>query len=703
MSAPSTDSIQSAVSRGRLFHVVVLSAVGLAVELLLIRWLDAEVRALAYFKNLALIAAFLGLGLGYALGGRKPRLVPYAAILIALLLGLAAFLGSDAGTVLQAGPTAPEANLGVRSASSPVELLTFALVVAFAFFLTVLAMIPIGQLTAEYLEGIPPVPAYSANILGSLLGVVAMFAFSMVSTPPWITAAVCFAVLIPYLWKERSMRIASVTTAVFAIVAMASLDFRPDQRTVWSPYNKIEVSRLPLEVTADGTGPDAWLLRVQNLYYQHIIDLSPSTVQRWGHLKNVQKALWEYDFPYRYAQKPRRVLILGAGTGNDVAAALRAGAESVDAVEIDPRIVDLGRDLHGERPYQDPRVRLIVDDARAFLKRPGEPYDLIVFGLLDAHTSFYSSLTGGIRLDNYVYTVESFRHALARLEQPGGMLALSFYVEQPWIATRMAAMMELAAGEKPLVAQIASNTFTFIAGPAAPQPGGPLTKGLAPGFVATYPPGPLSTDDWPFIYLQGRRVPPMIVAAGIAILLITGIVVFLFFRGETSFVRHYFFLGAGFLLLETRTIAQLALLYGTTWRVSAIAIAAILGVILVANLIVLRSPSMPRGWLYPALFLALIANYLVPPASALGGGAAAVLGVTALLALPVLFAAFIFSTSIARETALAPVLASNLTGAVLGGLLENASLLFGIAALNLLAVALYALSIRRSRGVTSAV
>ena len=319
---------------------------------------------------------------------------------------------------------------------------------------------------------------------------------------------------------------------------------------------------------------------------------------------------------------------------------------------------------------------------------------MIVFGLLDAHTSFYSSLTGGIRLDNYVYTVESFEQALALLK-PNGLLALSFYVEQPWIATRMGQMMRDAQGSDAMVSRIASNTYTFLAGPGAPLQGPTLSRGIPSAFAQEFPAGPRSTDDWPFIYLRGKAIPPMLIAASVAIALVTALVVFFFFRGETRFNRHFFFLGAGFLLLETRTIAQLALLFGTTWRVSAIAIAAILAMILLANLIVLRRGGFALAPLYGVLALALLVNFFAPASSAVGQGVAAAIGMTVLLAVPLFLAALIFASSISKENGIVPVLAANLVGAVLGGLLENTSLIFGISALNFVALALYLLSMRR--------
>lgn len=674
-------------------RVFVLSALGLALELLLIRWLDSQVRPLAFVKNLALIASFLGLGIGYASASRTFDFTKYTAMLLSFILSIGAVFGSDFGERLAAGPMSPEANLGLRVAGSWFELVWFGVIIAVVFALTVLAMIPLGQLTGRALIGLPTLPAYSVNILGSIAGVLLIFLLASLSMPLWASTAVLGLLLLAYIWEHRSYRVLSVLSLLLAVAAMASIDYRPEQRTVWSAYNKIEVRELPIEDPQGRPVPSGHLLKVQNLFYQQILDLSPQTVAEYGDLEKIRKARYEYDFPYRY-KRPKNVLILGAGTGNDVAAALRAGATRVVAVEIDPKISEFGRLLHREKPYSDPRVELVHDDARAYLKERGEQFDMIVFGLLDAHTSFFSSLAGGIRLDNYVYTVESFKQALSRLDQDG-MLALSFYVEQPWITSRMGEMMREASGKPALVSQVASNTFTFIAGPGAPAPQPPLTLGIPPQFSKDYPPGPQSTDDWPFIYLRDRMIPSTIWAAALAILLVTFVTVRASFRGGVEFERHFFFLGAGFLLLETRTIAQLALLFGTTWRVSAIAISLVLGLILVANLIIEKTGPLSPRLTYAGLFATLLINTFVRPSSVLGFGQGALIGMTLLLALPLFFAALIFGSSTARRPSLGPILASNLIGSVLGGILENASLIIGISALNLIAIVLYALSYMR--------
>lgn len=688
----------AAAMPARALHIAVLSACGLIVELVLIRWLDAQVRPLAYVKNLALIASFLGLGIGYATPFRRKPLVKYGTLLLALVLVVAVFLGSSAGKRFQIGPGGPESNIGAAAAESPVDVAVFYGIVAAVFALVVIALVPVGQITAETMHGAGALSAYTANLAGSLAGVLAVFALSALGAPPWINVTAAMLVLSAYLWRSRAWAVIGIAATVLTAAGMIAADHRPETVTIWSPYNRIELSPLPNYHLPDGrVYVPGWQLAVQNLYYQRILNLSDRTVARFPELPGVRALQQTYNYPYLW-KRPHDVLVLGAGTGNDVAAALRNGAEHVDAVDIDPRIVEIGRRLHPEQPYQSPKVRLMIDDARAYLVRSPKRYDMIVFGILDAHTSFYSSLAGGIRLDNYVYTTDAFRQALARLT-PDGILVISFYYEQPWLVTRLAAMLQQAnGGRAPYTLQLRPTLYSFVAGPGAPpQPRFGAQAGAPAALERTAPALRLSNDDWPFLYLRKGIIPPTILWAGAAILVITLLMAFTFFRRDVSFDRHFFFLGAGFLLIETRTIAQLALLFGTTWRVSAIAIAAILTVAMLANLVVEKRGPMPRLPLYLLLAAALVVNFVVPVSVAVGAGLAGRIGMAFLLALPVAFSSLIFASAAAEERELAPVLASNLVGAVLGGLLENISLVVGISALSLVAIVVYAASFRRGR------
>ena len=142
------------------------------------------------------------------------------------------------------------------------------------------------------------------------------------------------------------------------------------------------------------------------------------------------------------------VLIVGAGSGNDVAAALWHGAGAVDAVEIDPSIQRIGRIDHPNRPYADRRVSAHLDDGRSFVKSTGRMYDLATYALVDSLVlhSGYSSL----RLESFLFTEEAFRDIKAKLK-PGGVFVMYNAFRQGWVVGRLAALAEKVFGTKPIV------------------------------------------------------------------------------------------------------------------------------------------------------------------------------------------------------------------------------------------------------------
>lgn len=685
--------ITSLAHRRRLLEVALLSGLGLFVELLLIRWLDVYVRPLAYVKNLPLIASFLGLGVGFALSERRQSLLAFAAPLLAATV----CAGGLMGTTRWLGPEDLELNLGLGSTTVGHELLVFYGSLAGIFALVALATVPLGQIAGAFMRDIPALEAYTANVSGALGGILLAFVLSAFSTPPVWNAAIIFALIVVYLGTWR-LRATGLVLGALCCLFMVWMDRTADD-TVWSPYNRIELFKIPSIETGKPEKDDlGWVLAVQGNYYQRLLNLKrpPSQALRRAY-PFYDAADYAYNQPYAWMARPRSVLVVGAGAGNDVAAALRHGADHVDAVEIDPRIQQFGVALHPEDPYGSPKVTRIVDDARSyFAQDPKKKYDLIVFGLLDSHISTFSSFSSNIRLDNYVYTVESFQQALDRLT-PDGVLSMSFYVAQPWVATRIDAMLHAVYDGPIYVTPLYyDDGFLFLLGPGlAPIHDDRVTVGMAPDIARAHPAGPLATDDWPFLYLRERAVPSTILWASAAVLLVGVVVVRALFRGAVAFDRQLFFLGAGFLLVETRTIAQLGLLFGSTWQVSGITIAAILALIVAANVVIERRGALPSLPLYAGLVATLVANFVVPPSIALGAGALVALLMAVFFALPLFFAALIFASSVRRRANLAPALASNLIGSVLGGLLENLSLWTGIAGLSVLAIAVYAASYRR--------
>ena len=194
---------------------------------------------------------------------------------------------------------------------------------------------------------------------------------------------------------------------------------------------------------------------------------------------------------------------MGAGTGNDVMGALRNGYHQVYSVDIDGRIIALGRMYHPQKPYSDPRVVPVVNDARAFFEQyQGPPFDVVCYGLLDSHSMFSAMST--LRLENYVYTVQGIRSAWRHVA-PEGHLTLCFSVfAGPWIADRVYWTMAEATGRTPVVINHGMNwgyTYVVAKDPAA------LDLAAADAIPRAEPTvgkeaTRLTSDDWPFLYVR---------------------------------------------------------------------------------------------------------------------------------------------------------------------------------------------------------
>ncbi len=147
------------------------------------------------------------------------------------------------------------------------------------------------------------------------------------------------------------------------------------------------------------------------------------------------EALGYLDFttaalPYHLLERPA-VLVLGAGGGGDVLRAVTLHAARVDAVELNPQMVRLVRDLHGGFAgglYSRPDVRVHLAEARGFVAGRGGAWDLIEIPLLD---SFGAAAAGVHSLsESYIYTEEAFRAYLRRL-RPGGYLSITRWLKLP--------------------------------------------------------------------------------------------------------------------------------------------------------------------------------------------------------------------------------------------------------------------------------
>jgi len=503
-----------------------------------------------------------------------------------------------------------------------------------------------------------------------------------------------------------SFRRILVSAGILLVVIVAAVGRKEDPAVtlLWSPYYRIEVRSQQLSAQ-----PKVVIHRmyVNRDFHQVMLDVSDE-VGRQTKEGTEGRRWWNscrlhYDLPYHVRVSPRTVLIAGAGSGNDAAAALRNHAGHVTAVEIDPVILALGRKLHPERPYDSGSIRVVQTDIRSFLRRSHERFDLIVYSVLDSHTAL-SSLSS-LRLENYVYTVEGIREAVTHLN-PDGVMCVSFYVgSRGWLGDRLYRVIELGAGERPVWTKFEGRVYYFFGPGLSSQTAASTIRklGLPVGLHAFTDVQP-STDDWPFLY-SSPKGQPWVYYLSLVLIVVCGMsLVWWTLRGRGSRERGMdwpmFFLGAGFLLIETKALAELSLLFGSTWVVNTFVFAGIFIMVLLSILAVHLGAG---RWLRPAFGLlaaSLIAWYVFPKdtLNALEFWPRAVVG-TVFVSLPVLFAGIVFSTLFARRSNPSTAFGSNLIGAVVGGAAEAASLAWGIRSLTLLALGFYAVAwIRTEKG-----
>jgi len=437
------------------------------------------------------------------------------------------------------------------------------------------------------------------------------------------------------------------------------------------------------------------LIRAAGQYYQRVHNLSDAAVQAatGTELRQIRNY---YNLPYTIHSGSNEVAVVGAGSGNDVAAALRSGAKQVDAIEIDPAIFLAGKTNHPEKPYDDPRVRASINDARSFFRNTNNHYDLIVYGLLDSHTLL--SQASSVRLDSFVYTMEGLREARSRLKEDG-VLSLSFSIINDDLGTKIFQMMRDAFdGKEPVcVSSEYDDSVVFLQsqhGDLAIPPA-VLSNAHFEDHTEFYRNSnrkvDVSTDDWPFLYMPRRTYPIsyLPVLALVAVLCVTLNAKFVQERLQVSHLP-FFFLGAGFMLVETKAITELGLVFGNTWQVIGVAIASILLMAFLANTVIQRLHQTRPYIPYLLLFVSLAVGWWIAKSGGLPSTATGRIGTAILLTCPLFFSGIVFSTLLSMETRISSVMSINLMGAMFGGVLEYNSMYFGFRFLYLLALGLYA-------------
>ncbi len=644
-------------------RLLLASALMLFLELALIRWLGSNVVHLSYFTNFVLLGSFLGIGLGFLLSRHRYSLLPWSPLVLAVLVVLVR-----------------EFPVQINQSSDQIIFFTSLkpsgppLYVALPIIFVAVAAILAGpaDAVARCFRTMPPLEAYRWDLLGSLTGIVAFTGLSFLRAPSVAWGAVAALVYLMLLPPRRHWFSAAAVVVVVGALAMESMT----TGISWSPYYKVKTE----ELAAVNGQP---ILRIS-------VNGVPHQVMRSAALRLQEEP--QYGLPYQRLPHDSlgNVLIVGAGSGSDVAIALSKGAAHVDAVEIDPRILQIGQQRHPDHPYQDPRVTTHVNDGRAFLQQSHATYDLILFALPDS----LALVTGAsaIRLESYLFTLQAVQSARAHLA-PGGGFAMYNYYREDRLIDRLAGTVADAFGHAPCIDRVGNAGGQAVIATSLDEANQACDPTQVPMSGTRTAP---ATDDKPFLYFfGGSSIPSIFLWALLAVLLVSLLAVRVI-GGPFKAMRPYadlFFMGAAFLLLETKNVTGFALLFGTTWVVNAIVFAGVLVAVLLAVETTRRLPTPPLPTVYVGIALSLLVAYLVPSSALLSLGLLPRIVAASVLAFaPVYLANVAFAKRFAETDDSPSAFAVNILGAMVGGCLEYLALIVGYRDLLIVAGLLYAVA-----------
>ncbi len=637
----------------------------LFVELALIRWVGANNVFVNTASNFVLLASFLGIGIGFlnARGGRD--YVAWTPVALLVLVGFVLAFPVVLATL--SGPNPFRGWDGTNALPQPLSL-------TIVFVLVVAVMTGIGQAVARIFVTFPPLNAYRLDILGSLAGIAAFSLLSFLDQPP-VTWALVAGVGLVVLLLPR-VRWWQLCAVAFIIALLGAESLTPGQ--MWSPYNKLTIQK------KHAAGAPAIAVHANNIPYQTAVSLN--------YMRRSQPF---YFYPYRHVTPASlgNVLIIGAGTGNDVAVALSEGARHVDAVEIDPLLLTRVGQEHPDHPYQNGRVTRYIDDGRAYLEDTHQRYNLILFALPDSMTALAGQ--SALRLESYLLTEQSVAAAKAHLA-PGGTFAMYNYY-QSWLLSRYATTIEDVFHRTPCAELQPGDLGGRVLAVLTVHPGGPVPA------CTSYWHGPSlapATDDHPFPYLESNTIPNSFLWM-LAAILVGSVLLIRLAGGRFKRMQSYIdlaFMGAAFLLLETKNIVQFALLFGTTWFVNSLVFAGVLVAVYLA-VETARHVRLPRpSVLYVALIAALALAWVVPQDSLLTLPVIPrFLAASALAFAPIFLANLVFAQRFADVQSSGTAFAVNLLGAMVGGALEYLSLIIGYHVLLILIGVLYGLAFLTGR------
>ena len=297
-----------------------------------------------------------------------------------------------------------------------------------------------------------------------------------------------------------------------------------------------------------------------------------------------------------------------------------------------------------------------------------------------------------LRLESYLFTKEAIQAAREHLK-PGGVFGMYNYYREPWLSDRFANTLRDVFGTRPCSALAGGADLQLAVYTASERASSLACDARWQASVGNVP-AP-ATDDHPFPYLKSRTIPGFYLSV-IALILIASLALVRIVGGPLRPMFKFmdlFFMGAAFLLLETKSVVQFALLFGTTWFVNALVFAGVLISVLVAVAVSRRVTIRRRGLVYIVLLASLALAWSIPPADLLDlAFVPRFIAAVTLAFFPIFVANVVFTQRFKEVGDSTTAFGANLLGAMFGGLLEYAALITGYRALLFLVAGLYGLA-----------
>ena len=675
-------------------YIALAAGLGLFLELSIIRIHSSYFQLFAYFKNISLLSCFLGLGIGYSMSNKKLTSLAWVFPFLAAQIIFLYLLKNTPVTAFMQNPISEQWAMGQSIAKGVVHLSAIYGFLLLIFIFNAMCFVPLGQLVTKFMVLTDPLRAYGYNLIGSILGVLIFTLLSFFWTPPiiWLSLGFIFYLVFAYFSKlPKFLSTFSFIAILIVITAVNKSD--TENRDFYSPYQNISVK------FENGNDGSPITIKSSHIWFQSPLNLSNNYYQ------NINQSWYNfYNFPFNITdKKPESILIVGSGSGNDVAAALRNNIKKIQAVEIDPVIGELGKNFHPEKPYSSEKVKFVINDARNSIKYSNEKFDMILYSVLDSHSNL--SGKGGIRLDSFVYTAEAFKESRSKLKSDG-YLVLSFAISTKELGIKINKMLKNAFnGINPIVLTSAKDSgkfergiYIFVISENIDQ----FTKIDDSNFSKSnifldYGNKfkiDISTDDWPFFYMV-KKVYPI---SYVTVILLIFICSYFFVKkvnnlNYKNFSPTCFFLGAGFMLVETKGITEAAKIFGGTWIVISIIILLILTMAFFANLLISKNIKFKEVTIYSLILFSILISYLVSLLNIENYSLNLARILTPIfLTLPIFFSGLAFSNELKKLNSPSIALSSNILGALFGGLLEYNSMYFGFKFLYLFATIIYILS-----------